>query len=352
MAKQISDTTAQFNALRDEILSGTIRPFYLLFGKEHYYIDKLCSLIAENALSPEERDFGQVVYFGQDVSAAQVVSASRQFPMMVSRRLVIVKEAQMMSSIEDIGVYFESMMPTTVLVICYKTPNDITKSSKSIDKRTSFYKQASKVGAVFESNQIPDYRMARWIEDYFRELGFSISPDGAALMAEYAGVDISRIVSETDKLVKTLPSGTSSVTAADIERNVGMSRDYSVFELTKALSLKDSVRCYRIVYFFACNERRFPIQMTLAALSSHFIKLLRYHALSMSSVPRGEVLSQLGINPYFAGEYEKAAANYPVRKVMKVISILREYDARSKSALRGEATDGALLGELVSMILR
>ncbi len=351
MAKQSIDTTAKFRALREEILAGELKPFYLLFGKEHYYIDELCRLIMEKALPPEERDFGQIVYFGSDVKAAQVVATARQFPMMVSRQLVVVKEAQLMDGLEDIGIYLDAMMPTTILVICFKTNNDPTRKGKSVDKRTSFYKKACSAGVVFESEQLPDYKMARWIEEYFPTRGLKISPDAAALLAEYAGVDIAKIVMETDKLLKVLPPDTPLVTSADIAANVGMSRDYSAFELTKALSLKDIPKCYRIVHFFAESEKRYPLVMIMAALSSHFLRILRYHALQQAGVPRSEILSQLGINPYFGAEYDQAVRNYPLRKTMKVISLLREYDRRSKSNARGSASDGDLLGELISKIL-
>lgn len=351
MAKQTADTTAQFNVLMSDINAGKLAPFYLLFGKEHYFIDALCNAIMDKALPPEERDFGQVVYYGADVTANQVVSAARQFPMMVSRQVVVLKEAQMMRRLEDISVYFDAMMPTTILVICYKTPNDPAKSSKSIDKRTSFYKQAGKAGVVFESNQIADYKMARWIEGYFSSRGLNISPNASALLAEYVGVDIQKVVLETDKLLKVIPEGTTSISESDIADNVGMSRDYSSFELTKALSVRDVGKCYRIAAFFNGNEKRFPMPMTMAALSSHFIKLLRFHALLQAGVGRGEILSQLGINPYFAGEYDQALKNYPMRKTMKIISILREYDWRSKSNGRGSATDADLMTELISKIL-
>ena len=351
MAKQSTDTTARFRALRDEILAGELKPFYLLFGKEHYYIDELCRLIMEKALPPEERDFGQMVYFGADVKAAQVVATARQFPMMVSRQLVVVKEAQLMDDVEDIAVYFKAMMPTTILVVCFKTNNDITRKGRTIDKRKSFYKEACNVGVVFESEQLPDYKMPRWIEDYFTTRGLKISPDAAALLAEYAGVDIAKIVMETDKLLKVLPPDNPLVTSADIAANVGMSRDYSAFELTKALSLKDVQKCYRIVHFFAESEKRFPLVMIMAALSGHFLKILRYHALLQAGVPRDEILQQLGINPYFGAEYDRAIRNYPLRKTMRIISLLREYDQRSKSNARGSASDGELLSELVSKIL-
>lgn len=352
MAKQTSDTTQIFETLRSEIISGDIKPFYLLFGKEHYFIDELCSAIIEHAMPPEERDFGQVVYYGADVSANQVVNTARQFPMMVQRQLVVVREAQMMSDIEGIGVYFQAMMPSTVLVLCYKTPNDPLRSGKNIDKRTSFYKQACKAGVVFESEQIPDYKMAGWIEGYYRSRGLQISPDGAALLAEFTGSDIQKIAVETDKLIKALPEGSRSVTQDDIAENIGMSRGYSVFELTRALSFKDADKCYRIVRFFASSEKRYPIQMTMAALASHFIKLLRFHALVRARLPRNEILAQLGINPFFAKEYDTAIRNFSVKTTMRAISILKEFDYRSKSNARGNATDGQLLEELTARLLR
>ena len=351
MAKATTDTVQDFKALRDEILRGDLKPFYLLFGKEHYYIDELARLLQEQVVPPEERDFGQLVYFGADVSANQVVSAARQFPMMISRQLVMVKEAQMMKKVEDIALYFEGIQPATVLVVCYKTNNDPAKSGKNIDKRSAFYKQAKKIGAVFESNPIPDYRIARWIEGHVAECGLEIAPDASALLAESAGCDLQKLALSIDKLRKVLPEDSRRISLQDIEENVGVSRDYSAFELTKALSLKDAVKAFRIVRFFADSPKRFPIQMTMAALSAHFIRLLRYHALLMSGAPRGEILSQLGINPYFAGEYDTAVRNYPVKKVMQVISLLKDYDQRSKSNARGEATDGDLLQELTAKIL-
>lgn len=351
MAKTTTDTVQEYKALREEILAGDIKPFYLLFGKEHYYIDELCRLLMETVIPPEERDFGQIVYFGADVTANQVVSTARQFPMMIARQLVVVKEAQMMKKVEDIAVYFEGIMPTTVLVVCYKTNNDPTKTGKNIDKRSVFYKQAKKFGVAFESNPIPDYKIGRWIDSYVGELGKRIAPDAAALLAESTGTDLQKITLTIDKLCKLLPEDRSNITVQDIEENVGMSRDYSVFELTKALSLKDAAKAFRIVHFFGEAPKRFPIQLTLAALTGHFIRLLRYHALLQAGQNRNEILSQLGINPYFAGEYDTAVRNYPAKKTIRIISLLKEYDQRSKSNTRGEASDGDLLKELTAKIL-
>ena len=351
MAKTTTDTVQEYKALREEIIGGEIKPFYLLFGKEHYYIDELCRLLMDKVVPPEERDFGQIVYFGADVTANQVVSTARQFPMMVSRQIVVVKEAQMMKKVEDIAVYFEGVMPTTVLVVCYKTNNDPTKSGKNIDKRSAFYKQAKKLGVAFESNPIPDYKVGRWIDSYISELGKRIAPDASALLAESSGTDLQKLTLTIDKLCKLLPEDRNNITVQDIEENVGMSRDYSVFELTKALSMKDAAKAFRIVHFFGEAPKRFPVQLTLAALSSHFIRLLRYHALLQAGQSRSDILAQLGINPYFGGESDAAVRNYPVRKTMRVISLLKDFDQRSKSNTRGEASDGDLLKELTAKIL-
>lgn len=351
MAKVSQDTASEFRVLEKSILAGNIAPVYLLFGKEHYYIDKLCSLLMDKVIPEGERDFGNIVFYGADVNAEQVVSTARQYPMMVSRQLVVVKEAQMMKDLEKTAVYFEGIMPTTVLVICYKTVNDPTKSGKNIDKRSSFYKQAQKYGAVFESNQVPDYKMPRVIEGFVAEHGLSINPEAASLFAEFAGVDLQKIDLELGKLLKILPEGTKTITPDDIERNVGMSREYSVFELTRALSLKDSAKCFRIVRFYASSSKRYPFVVIMSAIAGHFMKLLRFESLLAEGKSRSEVLSMMGINPYFGGEYETAARNYPVKKLIRIISILTEYDLRSKGVAKGSVEDGDLLVELVSKIL-
>ncbi len=351
MVKTVKDTAQEFKKIKAAIEAGDIAPVYLLHGKEHYYIDELCNLLMEKVIPPQERDFGQLVFYGADTPAVRVVEAARQFPMMISKQLVVVKEAQMMDRIENLTLYFDAIMPSTVLVICFKTVNDPTKSAKGLDKRTSFYKKACEVGVVFESEQVPDYRMPATIEAFVADRGLEISPDAAGLLAEYAGVNLQKIAVELDKLMKILPAGTKSLSIREIEANVGMSREYSVFELTRALSLKDSAKCFRIVHFYAQSPKRYPLVVTLSALSSHFIKLLNLAALIQSGMPQSQAMASMGINAFFSREYTTALRNYPMPRLMKVISLLREYDIISKSNGRGSAQDGDLLIETVSRIL-
>ena len=351
MAKTTKDTAQEFKRIKSAIEAGDIAPFYLLHGKEHYYLDALCDLLMERVIPPQERDFGQIVFYGADTTAMRVVEAARQFPMMISRQMVVLKEAQMMNRIEDLSVYLDAMMPSTVLVVCNKTVNDPTKSAKGLDKRTSFYKKACQVGVVFESEQAPDYRMPSVIEAFMADRGLDIAPDAAGLLAEFSGVNLQKIAVEVDKLMKVLPPGTKTVTARDIEANIGMSREYSVFELTRALSLKDSFRCFRIAHFYAQSPKRYPFVVTLAALSSHFIKLLNIAAMEQNGMTQSQALASLGINAFFSKEYSTALRNYPLPRLMNIISILREYDIVSKGNGRGSTQDGDLLTEVLSKIL-
>jgi DNA polymerase III, delta subunit len=341
MAKQ--STLEQFDSLMNDVNSGKFAPYYLLMGEEPYYIDTLTDAIAEKAVTPDMRDFNRIILYGPDVKADMVIGAARQFPMMGERLLVILKEAQAMQHPDDLASYLISPMTSTVLVICYK--------GKTVDKRTAFYKQSVKSGIVMESVPVPDYRISGWVESYIRGKGLKVNPEAAALIAENTGTSLQKIALEVDKLLKVLPEGTKEISVEDVETNVGISREYSAFELSKAFSLKDKDKIYRIALNFADSPKRYPIQLTIAALSSTFLKVLRYHSLRMKGADQGEIVAALGINPYFIREYETAARNYPLQKAMQVIGILKDYDNRSKSNLRGDSTDGDLLIEMVSRIL-
>ncbi len=350
MAALKSDTIQLFEKIKSDILAGDIKPFYLLFGKEHYLIDKLCELLIANSIRPEERDFGLVTYYGLDAAPDLVVSTARQYPMMVSKQVVVVREAQMMKNLEKIDAYFSAIMPTTVLIICFKTPND-TGSSKNIDKRKSFYKHSLEKGVVFESNPLTENGASRWMEGYLKSNGFTMDRVAASLMLEYCGPDLDKLSSNIDKLLKGKKTGEKEITVKDIEDGVGMSRDYNAFELTKAISEKNFQKCYKIVNFFADAPKRFPIQVTMGALTSNFFRILKYHSSGGEKSRDDEVARVLGINPYFVREYRVAGKNYPLMKCMKIIACLKEYDYRSKSNTRGDADDGQLLIELVSKIL-
>lgn len=344
MAKGAADIEGQCRKIITDARNGIFAPVYLLMGAEPYYPDLVCENILKYALSDSERDFNQSVYYGLDTDAGTVASDARGYPMMSERRLVVLKEAQNMKSLEELGVYAAEPMDTTVLVILMH--------GASADKRKSLYKNVSKNGIVLDSPQLRDYEMPEWISSYFNSRGVVIAPDAAALLAEYAGTDLGKIAVETDKMLKSLPEGTKTVTAADVENNVGISRQYSIFELTKELSYRRVQKALKIASRIGSGPK-FTMPMAVAPIFTHFSRILRYEAALMKnpSMQKMDKARLLGVNPFFVEEYDAAVRNYPVKNCMRIISLLEEYDFKGKGGECGEAGQDELLVELVTRIL-
>lgn len=344
MAKGFVETDTQCRQIVQDARNGVFSPVYLLMGDEPYYVDMVCDAVLEYCLDESERDFNQTVCYGADVDADAVVTAARRYPMFAERQLVVVKEAQMMKSIEDLSIYCQNPLESTVLVIAMH--------GASADKRKSLYKTVSKMGVVVDSQVLRDYEMPKWISMFYRTKGLNIAPDAAALLAEHAGTDLNKIAIETEKMLKNLPEGVSDVSSADIENNVGISRQFSIFELTKELSYRNSAKALRIAAYLG-SSARFAMPMAVSALFTHFYRILKYSALLMK-VPRpmnDQKAKVLGVNPYFFAEYDMAVRNYPFNKCMAVISLLKEYDYKGKGGEVGEATSAELMVELTAKIL-
>ena len=344
MAKGFQDTDSLCRGLVSDAQNGVFKPVYLLMGDEPYYVDMVCDAIIEHCLDESERDFNQTVCYGADVDADAVIAAARRYPMFADRQLVVVKEAQMMKSLDNLAIYCEKPLESTVLVIAMH--------GASADKRKSLYKSVSKIGVVLESQTLRDYEMAKWIPMFYMTKGLDIAPDAAALLAEHAGTDLNKIAVETEKMLKNLPEGTMKVSATDIEKNVGISRQFSIFELTKELSLKNSAKALRIAAYIG-SSAKFAIPMAVSALYTHFYRILKYGALLMQNPRPGndQKAKILGVNPYFFAEYDTAVRNYPVKKCMAVIALLKEYDYKGKGGDVGEATPAELMVELTARIL-
>ena len=250
----------------------------------------------------------------------------------------------MMKSLEELAVYCQNPLDSTVLVIAMH--------GASADKRKSLYKTVSKMGVVVDSQALKDYEMPKWISMFYKTKGLNIAPDAAALLAEHAGTDLNKISIETVKMLKNLPENTTEVSAADIEKNVGISRQFSIFELTKELSFKNSAKALRIAAYIG-SSAKFAMPMAVSALYTHFYRILKYGALLMKNPrPMNDQKSKiLGVNPYFFSEYDTAVRNYPMNKCMAVISLLKEYDYKGKGGDVGEATPAELMVELTAKIL-
>ena len=342
-AKSYIETDRQVRSILEDVRSGIFKSVYLLMGEEPYYPDLVCDAIVEHCLQDWEKDFNETICYGADVTPESVITAARRYPMMADRQLVVVKEAQQMKGLEELAVYCQQPLESTVLVILLR--------GASADKRKALYKSVLKNGVIVESVPLRDYEMAQWIQQYYESRGLRIHPEAAALLSESVGTDLGKIAVETEKMLKNLPEGTQEVSVEDIEQNVGVSRQFSIFELTKCLSYRDNARALKIAARLG-DAPRFALPMAVAPLFTHFYRILKYHALLAKGRPSpGDAAKLLGVNPFFLKEYDAAVRNYPLQRCQRVISLLSEYDYKGKGGDAGEASPAALLMELVSKIL-
>jgi DNA polymerase III subunit delta len=329
----------------EEIISNLKRrifkPVYFLAGEEPYYIDLITDFIEKNVLPEAEKAFNQAIYYGDDTSVPAIIETSRRFPMMSSHQVVIIKEAQSLKKIDDLILYVEKPLLSTILVVNYKY--------KALDKRTKLHKALDSQGLYFESLKLRDYQVPAWIEKYLMTRGIKCDPSASAMLTEYLGTDLHKIVNELNKLIITLPEGKPLITTPLIEKNIGISKDYNNFELQKAVGERNILKANMIVNHFAANQKDNPLTLSIASLFSYFSKLLSYHYLTDKS--KNNVAAALKVNPFFVKDYEISASKYNVGKTVQVISLLRTYDMKSKGFGDVSSEPGDLLKELVFKIL-
>jgi DNA polymerase-3 subunit delta len=309
-------------------------------GEETYFIDKISDYIADNVLTEAEKGFNQTVLYGKDLEPSTIIGNARRFPMMANHQVIIVREAQNIKKIEDLEPYVKNPLNSTILVINYKY--------KTLDKRKTFPKLIDQKGVLFESKKIYDNQLPAWITTYLKNQRYTISPQAAAMIAEYLGTDLGKVVNELDKLIISLPVGTQ-ITPDHIEKNIGISKEFNVFELQNALGDRDLLRANRIINYFGANPSSNPVTVVVSALFSYFSKLLNYHFLEDKS--QNNVASVLQVHPFFVKNYVAAAKNYNIKKLVEIVSILREYDMKSKGWGNVSASQADLQKEMIYRIL-
>lgn len=331
-----------FDQILSDLKNQIYSPVYLLHGEEPYFIDVISDFIEQNVLSDLEKEFNQTICYGKDTNVLTLISYARRFPMMANYQVIIVKEAQDLDKIEDLLPYVENPLNSTLLVLCYKYGK--------LDKRKGLYKSIEKHGIAFESARLYDNKIPEWINEYLRNRKYAINPKASILLTEFVGNDLSKVVNELEKLFINLPEG-SEITEDYIEKNIGISKDYNVFELQKAIGKREVLKANRIIQYFAANPRENPLVKVLPILFQFFSKILLYHYLPDKS--RNNVAAALSVNPFFVADYQQAAKTFPPAKVMSVISLLREYDLKAKGVDNNAlfADDGELMKELIFKIL-
>jgi len=310
-------------------------------GDEAYYIDELTDMLTATVLPEEERDFNQTILYGMETDVASVITLSRSFPMMSEYQLVVVKEAQNLSKIDELEVYAKNPLHTTILVLNYK--------NGTLDKRKKLSAAIEKNGVIFESKKIPEYKIPAFITSYIQTKGLTIDQKSAQMLSDYLGNDLSKLTNEIAKLLIAIPAGQQRITAELIEENIGISKDFNNFELLKAIIDKNIYKVNQIADYFEKNPKNNPLIVTLVVLFNFFSNLMICYW-AKNKTEQG-IAAELGFrNPYQAKDYVAALRNYNAFKCMEIIALLRTYDAKCKGVNNISASDGELLKELLYKI--
>lgn len=325
-----------------DVKNGVYVPIYFLMGEEDYYIDRISEYIADRVLTEAEKEFNLTILYGADTDIATIINSAKRYPMMSKYQIVMVKEAQNLKNLDELTYYLQKPLMSTILVFCYK--------HGVLDRRKKLAAEIEKAGILFESKKLKDAQLSGFISSYLKRKRVDIEPKASEMMAEFVGGDLNRMAGELEKLVITLPDGCSRITPEQIERNIGISKDYNNFELRNALITKDVLKANLIVKYFNNNMKNNPLQVTLAVLFGFFSNLmLTYYAPGKSEQ---EIASFLGLrSPWQAKDYLAAMKKYSGVKVMQIIGEIRLCDAKSKGVKNSSVSDGDLLRELIYFIM-
>lgn len=332
-----------FDQFYKELKKKDWQPIYFLHGEESFFIDEITDYVEENVLEESEKAFNQTVVYGRDVDYLAVIDQARRYPMMAQRQLIILKEAQTMKTLDKLKAYVENPTPSTVLLICHK--------NKRLNMNSSLGRKLKSSAVVFESKKLYDNQVPDWIRSYLKSKQLTIVDDAAQLVAEYLGTDLSKVTNELDKLALNVAEG-SNITTKEVEQYIGISKDYNVFELQKAIVSGSQVKANRIINYFLANPKKGPTVVVVASLYNFFSKVYMLHFLKGKD--ERETLSALGLkSPYFLREYRAATKRYNYPKTVQIIQLLKEYDLKSKGVdFNGVGkVDGVLLKELVWKIM-
>lgn len=337
MAKQ-SVTYPQIMA---DLRRKLFKPIYFLMGEEPFFIDQISDFLQNEVLDQQQREFDLTVLYGKDTDVASAINAAKRYPMMSPYQIVIVKEAQWLKDWELLQHYIAKPLSSTILVIAYKYGTQ--------DRRKKWMQELEKNGVLFESVKLRDYEMGAWIKEYAHSKSISVEAKAIEMLTEFLGTDLSKVANELDKLMLTLSQNSKTITPEHVEKNIGISKDFNVFELQDALIARDVLKANRIVNYFAANKKNNPNVVVLSQLFALFSNLMMYHYLADKSP--SNVAVELKINVYFVKKYEAAAKAFSATKTMQIIELIRTTDARSKGVDNTSVEDGELLKELIFKIL-
>lgn len=328
----------------NELKANRYKPIYFLHGEEPYELDKIADYIDKYTISEAEKGFNQTILYGKDTSWMEVIGAAKRYPMMADRQVVIVREAQNLKYTEEetllLQSYLNHPLESTILVFVHK--------NGKADGRSKAIKLMAKNGVVFESKKMYDNQLPEWITTYVSQKGYAIMPEASNLIAESLGLDLHKVANEIDKMLINMPER-GNISVDMVSKQIGVSKDFNVFELQKAIGKRDYIKAQQIAIYFTKNPKSGPFVMVVGNLIGFFTKIYLCHTLTDKS--KANLASKLGVNPYFVGDYETALRNFNYPSTLKAISLLREYDLKSKGVDNNSASGEELLPELIFKLL-
>ncbi len=331
-----------FEQVLSDLKNKIYKPIYLFTGNEPYYGDVITEYISQNILTDSEKAFNQTIIYGKDSKVNDVADLCRRFPMMANNQVVILKEAQDLRDFSEFLDYFLNPLASTIFVINYKY--------KTLKKNTKVYKAIAKNGVVIEGKKLYDNEMPKWINNFIAEKNKKIEPKATHLLVEYLGTNLSKMASELNKLLVAIEGKSDTIIVDNVTENIGISKDYNIFDFNDALGEKDILKANTIVNYMGQNQKETPIQMVIPSIFSFFHKVLSYKLLKDKS--QRNIFTTLGTGSNFiVNKYRKAANNYDNKKIVEIISILREYDLKTKGVGANNIANHDLLKELTFRIL-
>lgn len=315
---------------------NSFKPVYWLEGEEEYYIDKVMDYAEHNILNESESGFNLIVFYGKDSNWADVINACRRYPMFAERQVVLLKEAQQMRDIEKLEAYIENPLRSTVFVVSYK--------EKKVDGRTKLAKLLKEKGELLTTKKMYESKLPEWTKELIESKGLAISQKALMLLVDHIGNDLNRIDNEVEKMRVNLGSR-KNITETDIEENIGVSKEYNVFELQAAIANKDLPKAVQIIQYFEGNPKAGPIQLVLPSLYSFFSKVFMIYGLS--SRDEKSVATSLGLNPYFVKDYIKTANLFTYPQVETIMLLLHQYNLKSVGINNAGTEDASLLKEMI-----
>ena len=332
----------KYNEVIQSIKSGQYQPVYFLQGDNAHYIDEITNLILGTVLEEGEKDFNQTIFYGKDTNIEQILDTAKRYPLMASLQVVVVKEAQHLSRfIENLTDYFNNPVPTTILVFNYK--------KKKIDKRRSIGKILSKQNFVFDLDPVKDYQLPDWVLNCAKKNELKMDQKASILISEFLGNDLSSIDSTIQKL-KLLVNNNEIVNVDVVQKHVGFSKDFNLFELQNAIAAKNIKKANFIAKHFAHNPKNYPLVVTLGTLYVFFAKLMKYHFYA-KHLSGHQLANKIGVNPYFLKQYQQAASCYSKGKLANIFTYLRHYDLMSKGVNNSSVKDDEILKEMIFKIM-